>query len=77
MDSFNTPLIVDYFKENVHILVMTDLWTDFFWLQQYTSKNTVPAQHVIEKEVETSFTLNQYTSPTQPSTAITASLSQW
>ncbi|GAA6105431.1 pro-neuregulin-1, membrane-bound isoform isoform X3 [Tachysurus ichikawai] len=45
-------------------------------VNQYTSKNAVPAQHVIEKETETSFTLNQYTSPTQPSTAVTASLSQ-
>ncbi|XP_026797609.1 pro-neuregulin-1, membrane-bound isoform isoform X12 [Pangasianodon hypophthalmus] len=45
-------------------------------VNQYASKNTVPAQHVIEKETETSFTLSQYTSPTQPSTAITANLSQ-
>ncbi|XP_026996930.1 pro-neuregulin-1, membrane-bound isoform isoform X12 [Tachysurus fulvidraco] len=45
-------------------------------VNQYTSKNAVPAEHVIEKETETSFTLNQYTSPTQPSTAVTASLSQ-
>lgn len=50
---------------------------DFFWFQQYASKTTVPAQHVIEKETETSFTLNQYTCLTQPSTAITASLGQW
>ncbi|XP_060751826.1 pro-neuregulin-1, membrane-bound isoform isoform X6 [Tachysurus vachellii] len=45
-------------------------------VNQYSSKNAVPAQHVIEKETETSFTLNQCTSPTQPSTAVTASLSQ-
>ncbi|MCJ8742597.1 hypothetical protein PDJAM_G00083950 [Pangasius djambal] len=45
-------------------------------VNQYASKNTVPAQHVIEKETETSFTLSQYTSPTQPSTAIAANLSQ-
>ncbi|XP_053500809.1 pro-neuregulin-1, membrane-bound isoform isoform X3 [Ictalurus furcatus] len=45
-------------------------------VNQYGSKNTVPAQHVIEKETETSFTLSQYTSQTQPSTAVTASLSQ-
>ncbi|KAK2823566.1 hypothetical protein Q7C36_020166 [Tachysurus vachellii] len=45
-------------------------------VNQYLSKNAVPAQHVIEKETETSFTLNQCTSPTQPSTAVTASLSQ-
>ncbi|MCI4388358.1 hypothetical protein PGIGA_G00084840 [Pangasianodon gigas] len=45
-------------------------------VNQYASKNTVPAQHVIEKETETSFTMSQYTSPTQPSTAITANLSQ-
>lgn len=32
---------------------------------------------MIEKETETSFTLSQYTSQTQPSTAVTASLSQW
>ncbi|XP_058267566.1 pro-neuregulin-1, membrane-bound isoform isoform X3 [Hemibagrus wyckioides] len=45
-------------------------------VNQYASKNTVPAEHVIEKETETSFTLSQYTSPTQPSTAVTASLNQ-
>ncbi|KAK3550340.1 hypothetical protein QTP86_025214 [Hemibagrus guttatus] len=45
-------------------------------VDQYTSKNTAPAEHVIEKETETSFTLSQYTSPTQPPTAVTASLSQ-
>ncbi|KAI5099991.1 pro-neuregulin-1, membrane-bound isoform isoform X8 [Silurus meridionalis] len=45
-------------------------------VNQYELKNTAPAQHVIEKETETSFTLNQYTSPSQPSAAITASLSQ-
>ncbi|XP_060764734.1 pro-neuregulin-1, membrane-bound isoform isoform X2 [Neoarius graeffei] len=45
-------------------------------LVDYASENSVPAQHVIEKETETSFTLSQYTSPTQPPTAITASLSQ-
>ncbi|TSS11549.1 Pro-neuregulin-1, membrane-bound isoform [Bagarius yarrelli] len=43
---------------------------------QYTSKDAIPAQHVIEKETETSFTLSQYTSPTQPATAVSASLSQ-
>ncbi|KAF5901928.1 pro-neuregulin-1, membrane-bound isoform isoform X10, partial [Clarias magur] len=45
-------------------------------LVDYALKNTVPAEHVIEKETETSFTVTQYTSPTQPATAITASLSQ-
>ncbi|XP_053331941.1 pro-neuregulin-1, membrane-bound isoform isoform X8 [Clarias gariepinus] len=45
-------------------------------LVDYALKNAVPAEHVIEKETETSFTMSQYTSPTQPATAITASLSQ-
>ncbi|XP_037403388.1 pro-neuregulin-1, membrane-bound isoform isoform X2 [Pygocentrus nattereri] len=40
-------------------------------LVNYALKNALPAQHVIEKETETSFSTSQYTSSTQPSTAVT------
>uniref|UniRef100_A0A3B4CWD7 Pro-neuregulin-1, membrane-bound isoform n=1 Tax=Pygocentrus nattereri TaxID=42514 RepID=A0A3B4CWD7_PYGNA len=40
-------------------------------VNQYALKNALPAQHVIEKETETSFSTSQYTSSTQPSTAVT------
>uniref|UniRef100_A0A8B9LDV1 Pro-neuregulin-1, membrane-bound isoform n=1 Tax=Astyanax mexicanus TaxID=7994 RepID=A0A8B9LDV1_ASTMX len=45
-------------------------------LVNYSSKNAVPAQHVIEKETETLFSTSQYTSSTQPSTAVTQTSSQ-
>uniref|UniRef100_A0A8B9LGI0 Pro-neuregulin-1, membrane-bound isoform n=1 Tax=Astyanax mexicanus TaxID=7994 RepID=A0A8B9LGI0_ASTMX len=45
-------------------------------VNQYSSKNAVPAQHVIEKETETLFSTSQYTSSTQPSTAVTQTSSQ-
>ncbi|XP_036450724.1 pro-neuregulin-1, membrane-bound isoform isoform X5 [Colossoma macropomum] len=45
-------------------------------VNQYALKNALPAQHVIEKETETSFSISQYTSSTQPSTAVTHTSSQ-
>ncbi|XP_072514250.1 pro-neuregulin-1, membrane-bound isoform isoform X6 [Salminus brasiliensis] len=45
-------------------------------VNQYSSKNAIPAQHVIEKETETLFSTSQYTSSTQPSTAVTQTSSQ-
>ncbi|XP_072514245.1 pro-neuregulin-1, membrane-bound isoform isoform X2 [Salminus brasiliensis] len=45
-------------------------------LVNYSSKNAIPAQHVIEKETETLFSTSQYTSSTQPSTAVTQTSSQ-
>ncbi|XP_066507530.1 pro-neuregulin-1, membrane-bound isoform isoform X3 [Hoplias malabaricus] len=45
-------------------------------VNQYTLKNMDPTHHVIEKETETSFSASQYTSSTQPSTAITHTSSQ-
>ncbi|KAJ8401890.1 hypothetical protein AAFF_G00374710 [Aldrovandia affinis] len=43
---------------------------------QYVSKNAVPAEHVIEKETETSFTASQCTSSAHPSTTVTHTSSQ-
>ncbi|XP_048877251.1 pro-neuregulin-1, membrane-bound isoform isoform X4 [Brienomyrus brachyistius] len=43
---------------------------------QYASKNAIPAEHTIEKETETSFSVSQYTSSAQNSTAVTHSCSQ-
>ncbi|XP_066507529.1 pro-neuregulin-1, membrane-bound isoform isoform X2 [Hoplias malabaricus] len=49
---------------------------DNLQLVNYTLKNMDPTHHVIEKETETSFSASQYTSSTQPSTAITHTSSQ-
>ncbi|KAI4878844.1 hypothetical protein NFI96_033557 [Prochilodus magdalenae] len=46
-------------------------------VNQYALKNALPAQHVIEKETETSFSTSQYTSSAQPSTTVTHTSSQW
>ncbi|XP_061118451.1 pro-neuregulin-1, membrane-bound isoform isoform X2 [Conger conger] len=45
-------------------------------VNQYVSKNAVPAEHVIEKETETSFSASQYTSSAHQSTTVTHTSSQ-
>ncbi|KAI1905338.1 hypothetical protein AGOR_G00015080 [Albula goreensis] len=45
-------------------------------VNQYVSKNAVPAGHVIEKETETSFSTSQYTSSAHQSTTVTHTSSQ-
>ncbi|XP_041753383.2 pro-neuregulin-1, membrane-bound isoform isoform X5 [Coregonus clupeaformis] len=45
-------------------------------VNQFVSKNALPAQHVIEKETETSFSTNQYTSSAHQSTTVTHTSSQ-
>ncbi|KAM6985118.1 pro-neuregulin-1, membrane-bound isoform [Aplochiton taeniatus] len=45
-------------------------------VNQYLSKNAMPALHVMEKESETSFSTSQYTSSAQQSTAVTHTSSQ-
>ncbi|KAJ8286731.1 hypothetical protein GJAV_G00042660 [Gymnothorax javanicus] len=45
-------------------------------VNQYVSKNAAPAEHVIEKETETSFSASQYTSSAHPSTTVTHTSSQ-
>ncbi|XP_064163406.1 pro-neuregulin-1, membrane-bound isoform isoform X4 [Anguilla rostrata] len=45
-------------------------------VNQYVSKNAAPAEHVIEKETETSFSASQYTSSAHQSTTVTHTSSQ-
>uniref|UniRef100_A0A4W5NA47 Pro-neuregulin-1, membrane-bound isoform n=1 Tax=Hucho hucho TaxID=62062 RepID=A0A4W5NA47_9TELE len=45
-------------------------------VNQFVSKNALPAQHVIEKETETSFSTSLYTSSTHQSTTVTHTSSQ-
>uniref|UniRef100_A0A8C7L8F6 Pro-neuregulin-1, membrane-bound isoform n=1 Tax=Oncorhynchus kisutch TaxID=8019 RepID=A0A8C7L8F6_ONCKI len=45
-------------------------------VNQFVSKNALPAQHVIEKEMETSFSTSLYTSSAHQSTTVTHTSSQ-
>uniref|UniRef100_A0AAY5JX53 Pro-neuregulin-1, membrane-bound isoform n=1 Tax=Esox lucius TaxID=8010 RepID=A0AAY5JX53_ESOLU len=60
----NGPLMSNPPLENIQLV------------NQFPSKSAPPAEHVIEKETETSFSMNQYTSSTQQSTTLTQTSSQ-